>query len=77
VASYSDEHTFLQLLEAKKFLNQELHQVKSRFLLVEEETKEIDTAMRTLQETIKANRKKPPPRAAGPTGTASKKQKSS
>jgi hypothetical protein len=76
VASYSDEHSFLQLLEAKKFLTRELQQVKSRFLVVEGETKEIDTAMRTLQESIKASRKKPPPRAAVATGAASKKQKS-
>jgi hypothetical protein len=64
------------LLEAQRFLTQELQQVKSRFLLVEAETKEIDTAMRAFQENLKANRKKPPPRAAATTGTASKKQKS-
>ena len=75
VLSYSDEQTFLQLLEAKRFLFDELNQVKKHFLLVERETNEIDTSIKELQHQLKANRKKPPLKTAE-TGSASKKQKS-
>ncbi|CAB9500274.1 AF-9 homolog [Seminavis robusta] len=77
VAEYNDEQTFLQLLEAKQFLTQELQQVKSRFQRVDTETKDIDSSIRKLQEKVRASRKKPPPSSArSAPATAAKKQKS-
>lgn len=65
---YSDEQQFLALLEAKKFLERELVTVKSRFQLVESESKLVDAAIREVQERNKT-------RKAQRGTAASKKQK--
>lgn len=53
---FSDESDFQALLEAKKFLENELSGVRERFQQVEGETSQVDKALRIMQEKAR-NRK--------------------
>lgn len=67
LGKFSDEQDFQALLEAKKFLENEISGVRERFQQVETETSQVDKALRIMQEkarTRKAQR-----------GGAAKKQK--
>ena len=66
---YSDEDEFLALLEAKKFLEQELVTVKARFQQVDKEQTLVDQAIRLQQEKITKTKR------AQRATAASKKQK--
>jgi YEATS domain-containing protein 4 len=48
--SYPDQDDFLALIEAQKFLKEELAKVKGRFLVVSDELQTVDQALRTAQQ---------------------------
>ena len=56
VQRYSDEDDFQALLEAQKFLQKELQQVKARMKMTNEEMEQVDAALRDVLEAKKAIR---------------------
>lgn len=72
---YSDNDDFQKLVEAQRFLENELSSVKERMKLATEEVEQVDVALRDVQEARKAASAARKQKASSASGNAAKKSK--